>query len=82
VKSDVPVLLISGEYDNETPLKWAQQMQQNLPNSQHLIFKGWHHTPTTYWNNPCGMNAANAFFNNPSKKPELGLPGKDKKPEI
>jgi pimeloyl-ACP methyl ester carboxylesterase len=82
VKSDVPVLLISGEYDNETPVKWAQQMQQNLSNSHHLIFKGWHHTPTTYWNNPCGMNAANAFFNNPSKKPELDCLEKIKSPKF
>jgi pimeloyl-ACP methyl ester carboxylesterase len=82
VNSDIPVLLISGEYDNETPVKWAQQMQQNLPNSHHIIFKGWHHTPTTYWNNHCGMNAANAFFNNPSKKPELDCIEKIKKPKF
>ena len=64
IKSDIPVLLISGEYDNETPSKWAEQMNENLSNSYHLVFKGWKHTPTTNWGNQCAMKAANDFFNN------------------
>ena len=31
VESDIPVLFISGEYDNETPVKWARSMQANFP---------------------------------------------------
>ncbi len=69
VKSDIPVLLISGEYDEQTPTKWAKAMMKNLTNSHHLIFKGWKHTPTTYWSNPCAMEAANDFFNNPDRQP-------------
>ncbi|MDC6387969.1 alpha/beta fold hydrolase [Maribacter sp. PR1] len=69
IKSDIPTLLISGEYDNETPVKWARLMTNNLTNSHHLIFKGWKHGPTTYWSNPCAMQAANEFFNNPTFKP-------------
>lgn len=69
VKSNVPVLLTSGEYDNETPVKWAAAMKKNFPNSHHLIFKGWKHTVTTNWSNPCAMEAANQFFNNPKEKP-------------
>lgn len=69
VKSDIPVLLISGEYDNETPVKWAVAMKKNLSNSHHLIFKGWKHTPTTNWVNQCAMQAANDFFNNPNQQP-------------
>jgi pimeloyl-ACP methyl ester carboxylesterase len=68
VTSSVPTLLISGEYDTATPAKWARQMTENLANSYHLVFRGWQHTPTTYWDNPCGMRAANAFFNDPSQK--------------
>lgn len=70
VKSSIPVLLISGEYDNETPVKWAKSMTNNLKNSHHLIFKGWKHGPTTNWSNPCAMQAANDFFNNPNNKPK------------
>lgn len=69
VKSDIPVLLISGEYDELTPVKWAESMAKNLTNSYHLIFKGWKHGPTTNWSNPCAMQAANDFFNNPKEKP-------------
>jgi pimeloyl-ACP methyl ester carboxylesterase len=69
VKSDIPVLLINGEYDNETPPGWADKMRKNLNNSYHLVFKGWKHTPTTNWGNQCAMKAANDFFNNPNQAP-------------
>ena len=69
VRSDIPVLLISGEYDESTPVKWAEAMTNNLTNSYHLIFKGWKHGPTTNWSNPCAMQATNDFFNNPTEKP-------------
>lgn len=70
VESDIPVLFISGEYDNETPSKWATSMTSNFTNSYHLIFKGWKHTPTTNWSNQCAMELANDFFNNPEVKPK------------
>ena len=69
VRSEVPVLLISGGYDAETPAAWASKMQENLPNSVHLIFPGWTHGPTTNWDNPCAMEAANQFFNDPYSHP-------------
>jgi hypothetical protein len=69
VKSNIPVFIISGAYDNETPVKWATSMTANFKNSYHLVFKGWKHGPTTNWGNPCAMQAANDFFNNPYQKP-------------
>ena len=69
VQSNIPVLFISGEYDYDTPVKWAKSMLTNFTNSYHLIFKGWKHTPTTNWSNQCAMQAANDFFNNPGSKP-------------
>lgn len=71
VRSDIPTLLISGTYDAATPVKWAAQLNEELGNSHHLIFPGWAHTPTTYWDNSCAMEAANAFFNDPEQVPEL-----------
>ncbi len=70
VRSDIPVLLISGEYDELTPAKWADSMTKNLTNSYHLVFTGWKHGPTTHWSNSCAMQAANDFFNNPTEKPK------------
>ncbi len=69
VESEVPVLLISGEYDEITPSKWASRMNKNLISCFHLIFEGWKHTPTTNWSNQCAMKAVNDFFNNPILKP-------------
>ena len=82
VRSDIPVLLISGEYDVSTPVKWAESMTYNLKNSYHLIFKGWKHGPTTNWSNPCAMQAANDFFNNPAEKPEPDCFKLIKRPEF
>lgn len=69
VKSDIPVLFLSGEYDEATPPAFAAMMCPNFPNSHHLIFKGWKHGPSTNWSNPCAMQAANDFFNAPLSKP-------------
>ena len=82
IKSNVPILLISGEYDNETPVKWAESMKINLANSYHLIFKSWKHTPTTNWGNQCAMQAANDFFNNPGVRPNPDCFTKIKSPEF
>ena len=71
VKSDIPTLLISGSYDPDTPVKWAQNMLPNLSNSYHVIFNGWTHGPTTNWSNNCAMQVANAFFNDPNVKPMI-----------
>ncbi|MCA0133242.1 alpha/beta fold hydrolase [Winogradskyella alexanderae] len=82
VKSDIPVLFISGEYDNETPAKWAKSMTVNFTNSYHLIFKGWKHTPTTNWGNQCAMELANKFFNKPKEKPNANCFGEIGSPQF
>jgi pimeloyl-ACP methyl ester carboxylesterase len=40
VKSDVPVLLLSGELDPVTPPAWAQDAQKTLSHSKHLVLPG------------------------------------------
>jgi len=70
VSSDIPLLFINGEYDELTPVKWAVTMKANFENSYNLVFKGWKHGPTTNWGNPCAMQAANNFFNDPYKRPD------------
>lgn len=37
VRSDIPVLLISGELDPVSPPEWADQAATNLPNSKHVV---------------------------------------------
>ncbi len=43
VRSDLPVLLLSGEYDPVTPPAWAERVRKHLPNSKHLIAPGQGH---------------------------------------
>jgi pimeloyl-ACP methyl ester carboxylesterase len=82
IKSDIPTLLINGSYDPDTPVKWAQNMIPNLSNSYHVIFNGWTHGPTTNWSNNCAMQVANAFFNDPRKKPNPACFEKVKSPKF
>ncbi len=68
-KTNVPVLLINGEFDPDTPAFWGGQLQKTFSKSYHFVFKGMSHTPTQNWNNNCGMQLANLFFSNPFARP-------------
>jgi pimeloyl-ACP methyl ester carboxylesterase len=70
-KTNVPVLLINGEFDPDTPSAWGERMQKEFTKSYHFVFKGMSHTPTQYWDNSCGMQLAQAFFDNPYQQPTL-----------
>ena len=71
IQSPIPTLIVSGEFDADTPVGWGKLMSESLPNSHHVIFRAYGHVPTSYWDNPCGMETARAFFNDPSSRPEL-----------
>ena len=43
LKSNVPVLLLSGEFDPVTPPRYGDSVAKYLPNSRHLVFKGQGH---------------------------------------
>jgi pimeloyl-ACP methyl ester carboxylesterase len=57
VKSNIPVLLISGELDPATPFEWGDETARHLPNSLHIIQPGVAHGPFT----PCAQNVMNRF---------------------
>jgi pimeloyl-ACP methyl ester carboxylesterase len=44
VKSDQPVLLLSGELDPVTPPRYGDEVQRTLPNSRHFVFSGQGHS--------------------------------------
>ncbi len=44
VKSDRPVLLLSGELDPVTPPRYGDEVQRTLPNSRHFVFRGQGHS--------------------------------------
>lgn len=41
---DLPVLLLSGEFDPVTPPRYADQVAASLPNSRHLVLQGQGHS--------------------------------------
>jgi pimeloyl-ACP methyl ester carboxylesterase len=48
VRSDKPVLLVSGELDPVTPPSWAEEARRTLPNSVHVVLPGIGHGATPY----------------------------------
>lgn len=43
IKSDLPILILSGELDPVTPPSWGEHVAQHLPNSRHIIAPGTGH---------------------------------------
>lgn len=64
--SDVPVLLLSGEYDPETPPAWAAEAARTLSKSQTITFPGQGHVPSQEWSTPCAMSLVDAFLRDPA----------------
>jgi pimeloyl-ACP methyl ester carboxylesterase len=71
VRSAVPTLLISGEYDPYTPPAWAAVAARALPRSRILTFRGVGHVPTQVWDQPCAMTVAAAFVAAPDRDPAM-----------
>jgi pimeloyl-ACP methyl ester carboxylesterase len=59
VRSNVPVLLLSGDLDPVTPPTWAEQVQQHLPNSRHVVVPGTGHGVLT---TGCGTRLVRDFI--------------------
>jgi pimeloyl-ACP methyl ester carboxylesterase len=68
VTSDIPTLLLAGEYDPITPPEWATLTAETLPNSTVYQFPGWGH-----WimrSGQCGINIGLEFMDNPTATPD------------
>ncbi len=66
VRSDIPTLLIAGDYDPITPPAWAQSAARYLPNSFYFEFPGVGHGVL---DTECGQAVSAEFLNNPRGKP-------------
>jgi pimeloyl-ACP methyl ester carboxylesterase len=62
LKSDIPVLLLSGGRDATTPTRWAEQIASGLPNSRVLVFEHMTHLPVGLDNMICLDRIMDAFF--------------------
>lgn len=77
VTSDVPTLLISGQYDPITPPEYAEMAHQTLSNSYNYVFPAMGHG--TSFDSPCAAGILVAFVENPTQEPDTsciaGMPG-------
>jgi pimeloyl-ACP methyl ester carboxylesterase len=67
VKSELPTLILAGEYDPVTPARWAQIAQKTLPNSFYVEMpRGGHGVSFV---DECGARIVRAFLNRPDRRP-------------
>jgi len=74
VHSDVPTLILAGDYDPNTPAAFGRLAAQTLPNSHYFEFRGFGHVvlfqqdATT--GPPCAMQLMAAFLDDPQHAPD------------
>jgi pimeloyl-ACP methyl ester carboxylesterase len=67
VASELPTLILAGEYDPVTPARWAQIAQATLPNSFYVEMpRGGHGVSFV---DECGARIVRAFLNRPEQRP-------------
>jgi hypothetical protein len=69
ISSDVPTLLLSGQYDPITPAANAERVARTLPNSYVFTFPAGGHGAAL--SGECGPRIVMAFFNTPTQAPDV-----------
>jgi len=67
-RTAVPTLFLSGEFDPVTPPKWAESIERQFENQQHIIVSGGHHIVSGLG---CIPGLISDFVQNPSRIDEL-----------
>ena len=68
VTSDIPTLLLGGQYDPTTPPEWNALVAQHLTNFYSYEIPGAGHLPTLFGG--CAMEIATDFLNDPTTEPD------------
>jgi pimeloyl-ACP methyl ester carboxylesterase len=68
VTSDIPTLILAGEYDPITPPAWGQQAAKTLENSYFFEYPGLGHAATL--SGDCPREMMMAFVDDPAKAPD------------
>jgi TAP-like protein. len=69
VISDIPALVLAGEYDPITPPAWGRMVAENLPNSFFFEFPGVGHGAAGS-GEECPLNIALEFLSDPTTEPD------------
>jgi pimeloyl-ACP methyl ester carboxylesterase len=67
VYSEIPTLIVAGEYDPITPARWGQLSGETLPNSVYVEMQRGGHGVT--FDDECGARVVRAFLNRPERRP-------------
>jgi pimeloyl-ACP methyl ester carboxylesterase len=67
VWSEIPTLILSGAYDNLTPISWNKSAFETLPNGAFVLAPGAAHGVITY--SACADQIAQAFITDPDLSP-------------
>jgi len=68
VVSDIPTLIMVGEYDPATPPKWGRLTAETLSNAYYFEFPGSGHSLLS--DTECAIQAAGEFFDAPTLEPD------------
>ena len=69
VASDIPTLVLAGEYDPVTPPSWGELVAEGLSSSFYLEFPGVGHGASVS-GEECPLSIALTFLNNPTTEPD------------
>lgn len=69
VVSDIPTLIISGEFDPLTPVEWGERVLETLPNGFHLVVPGGGHG-AIFEDDDCVTRILRAFLADPFSQPD------------
>jgi len=70
IRSDIPTLILAGEYDPITPPEWGQAVAADLPNSTYLVFPGVGHGASLA--GECPISVMESFWADPASEPRVG----------
>jgi pimeloyl-ACP methyl ester carboxylesterase len=70
VKSRVPVLIAAGEFDPDTPAKWARETASFLSGAHLIEFAGYTHVPL--FEHPEAARIMKEFLAEPTRRPDPG----------
>ena len=70
VRSPIPILIAAGEFDPDTPVKWARRTASHLPNSFLVEIAGYTHVPL--FSHPEAARIMAEFLADPSHRPNPG----------
>jgi pimeloyl-ACP methyl ester carboxylesterase len=67
--TDIPALVVAGQYDPITPPAFARQLAGHLSHSYLFEFSNVSHTPTVGSDSTCPLNTVLAFLHDPATEP-------------